>query len=77
MGDAFSTQGYKISNRPQDIRNLVINQFEEVQLKVKNIIKTIRDKQLSFSLTLNKYTFSKNIRFLNLNLHGQENVINL
>jgi len=72
MRHAFPARGYKLPDTERHVRNLVVTFFSQLKSNVKETIKMKKWAGKFCSITLDEYTSTRNRRYMNLNLHCDE-----
>jgi hypothetical protein len=75
--ESVTSRGYELPKSNHNIMAHVLCFYEEAKRNTINRIKEIKAEDRKFSITLDEWTSLRNRRFLNVNLHSDQNPINL
>ncbi|CAG9820962.1 unnamed protein product [Phaedon cochleariae] len=77
LRNLFHKSGHKLPNSPNTIRSIVTNFYNTVKADMIIEFERLKKRKQRFSLTFDEWTSQKNHRYLNINVHQNENHFNL
>lgn len=69
LNELFQKVGFKPPKSPNFVRELVFEHAKEIKKQVRKEIKSMKDQDARFSISIDEYTSIKNRRYMNLNVH--------
>ena len=75
--DSLSAKGFRLPSSDSSIMNLIHSEYNSIQKEIKVEIEIKVKANTHFSVTMDKYTSVRCRRYMNINVHCQNDVINL
>ena len=75
--ESLSAKGLRLPSWDSDIMNLIHHEYDDIQKQIKTEIEMKLKGDFRFSVIMDEYTSVRCRRYMNINIHCQNNVINL